>query len=301
MYDPAAGPDVEGRLTIGRGGETPGTLRNPTSVAVDGEGNVYVVDGANGRLQKFAPDGRLLKAVGGPEDGDIQFNQPGDVALDAEGNVYVADTWNHRVQKFDAELNFVTAWGGPTTSLLNPGPLDFWGPRGVAVDAEGNVWIVDTGTHRVRKFSPDGEPLATVGERGRGLGQFREPVGIAFDPTTGDFLVADAGNARIQRFDAALTPLAAYPIEAWQELHPANKPDLAVLPDGRILASDGPGGSVLLLDSEGIVVATLSAVREQALAFPRGLAYDAAGGFVFVSELTGDRVRRFPLTDFAVP
>ncbi len=300
IYDPSAGADIEGRLIIGRSGDAPGALANPSGVAVDGEGNLYVLDSGNARIQKFAPDGRPLKTTGDAGSGEGQFNQPADLAIDAEGDVYVIDTWNHRVQKFDADLTFITAWGGPTKDLVNPGDYEMWGPRSIAVDGDGNVWVVDTGTQRVRKFSPDGELLGTVGERGRGLGQFREPVGITFDPVTGDFLVADVGNARIQRFDSEMQAIAAYPIDAWSDLDPRNKPDLAALPDGRILASDPVHGRILLLDEAGSVIASLSSVSGEALAFPRGIAYDADGGFVITSEGAAGRVRRFPLSDFAL-
>lgn len=300
VYDTAAGPDIEGRLVIGRGGDAPGALSDPSGVAVDAGGNLYVADSGNNRIQKFAPDGRFLKAVGSGGSGEGEFNQPADLAVDAKGNVYVVDTWNHRVQKFDSELKFLAAWGKPTRDLVNPGDYEMWGPRSIAVDSEGNVLVVDTGTHRVRKFSPEGKLLATVGGRGKALGQFREPVGIASDPVTGNILVADTGNARIQRFDSRLRPVAAYPIEEWQDVDPTNKPDLAALGDGRFLASDPAHGRLLLLDSDGRVAATLAAVSGTELAFPRGVAYDASRGFVFASEGRANQVRRFPLSDFAL-
>ncbi len=300
IYDPSAAPDVEGRMTIGRSGDTPGALSDPAGVAIDAAGNLYVADSGNGRIQKFDADGRFLKAAGAAGSGEGEFNQPGDLALDADGNVYVTDTWNHRLQKFDADLNFIATWGGPTKDLVNPGDYEMWGPRSIAVDGDGNVWVVDTGTQRVRKFSPDGELLGSVGGRGDDLGQFREPVGITFDPASGDMLVADVGNARIQRIDAQLRPIAAYPIAEWRDMDPVNKPDLAALPDGRILASDPAHGRILLLGKDGRVAAVLTSVREEALAFPRGVAYDAVGEFVFASEGTADQVRRFPLSDFAL-
>jgi uncharacterized protein (TIGR03663 family) len=299
-YDAAAGPDVEGRLTIGHGGDAPGALSDPGGVAVDGLGNVYVADSGNARVQKFGPDGRFLKAVGAAGSGEGEFNQPADLALDALGNVYVLDTWNHRVQKFDSELNFVAAWGKAATSLISPGEDEMWGPRSIAVDWDGNVWVVDTGTNRIREFSPDGKPLASAGGQGGGPGEFREPVGIAIDAEARQILVADAGNARIQRFDAALRPIAQYAVKEWEDLEPTNKPDLAVLPDGRLLVSDPAHGRVLLMGTDGLVAASLDGVGGEALAAPRGIAFDEAGGFVFVSESTAGRVRRFPLSDFAL-
>ncbi|TET98316.1 MAG: hypothetical protein E3J29_03780, partial [Dehalococcoidia bacterium] len=299
IYDPAAAPDVEGRLIIGWGGDAPGTFSDPTGLAVDGEGNLYVLDSGNGRIQKFSPGGVFRKAPGTTGGGEGEFNQAADLALDAQGNVYVVDTWNHRVQKFDGDLNFIAAWGKPTRDLLNPGDDEMWGPRSIATDGQGNVWVVDTGTHRVRKFSPDGGLLGTLGGWGTDLGQFREPVGITFDPTQGHILVADAGNARIQRLDTELHPIVAYPIQEWEDLDPLNKPDLAALPDGRILASDPAHGRILLLDNAGQVVVALSSVGGTPLAFPHGIGYDAARQFVFVSEGTANHVRRFPLSDFA--
>ncbi len=298
IYDPTAGPDIEGRVIIGPGGDAPATFSDPSGLAVDSDGNLYVLDSGNDRIQKFSSENRFLKETGTAGGGEGEFNQPADLALDAQGNIYVVDTWNHRVQKFDADLNFVATWGKATRDLLNPGDDEMWGPRSIAVDGEGDVWVVDTGTHRVRKFSPDGELLGTVGGWGTGLGQFREPVGIAFDGTLGHMLIADAGNARIQRLDGELTPIAGYPIQEWEDLDPANKPDLAALPDGRILASDPAHGRILLLNEVGRVVAALNSVGGMPLAFPHGVAYDAERQFVFVSEGAANQVRRFPLSDF---
>ncbi len=112
--------------------------------------------------------------------------------------------------------------------------------------------------------------------------------------------MADAGNARIQRIDSEMNAVAAYPVEEWQDLDPANRPDLEALPDGRLLVGDPAHGRILLLGRTGRVVAALDAVLGEPLAYPRGLAYDAGGEFVFASEGTADRVRRFPLSDFAL-
>jgi hypothetical protein len=171
-------PDEEGRLTIGGYGAAQGQFIKPAGLAVDQEGNLYVADSGNHRVQKFDVDGLFLAEVGGAGSGNGQFNEPWGVAVDAQGNVYVADTWNHRIQKFDKALKYVTQWGSPASDLKNPRPTDFWGPRDVTVDAQGNVWVADTGTSRVLKFDANGTYLATLGGPGSETGKLSEPVGV---------------------------------------------------------------------------------------------------------------------------
>jgi DNA-binding beta-propeller fold protein YncE len=274
-------------------------MLSPVGVALDGQGAIYVADSGNGRIQRFDARGSPAGSVGAPGPEPGQFNQPSDMAVDGAGNVYVADTWNHRIQKFGPDLALITTWGGPTGDLINPPPDRFWGPRGIAVDGEANVWVTDTGTHRVRKFAPDGTPLGSWGSRGRQPGQFQEPVGIAAG-ADGSIYVADAGNARIQKFDASFTFVAEYAINEWTDRDGRNKPYLSVLPDGRLLATDAPHGRLLLIDAAGAVQARLDTVAGVPLFLPVGVAFDAEHGFVYVTDALAGHIRRFPLTDFAL-
>ena len=215
--------DIEGRYIIGRLGAQPGEMDLPLGLALDVGGNVYVVDSGNSRIQKFDPRGRPLGAVGTAGTALGQFNQPSDVAVDAVGNVYVADTWNHRIQKFAPDLTPILAWGQPTGDLINPAPDKFWAPRGVAIDHRGNILVADTGTNRIRRYTPDGAHLGDFGRRGKEAGEFQDPTGIAVG-SDGAIYVAEAGNARIQKFDVSGRSLATWPIEDWSERSLRNKP-----------------------------------------------------------------------------
>ena len=69
-------------------------------LAIDGDGNVYVADWENDRIQVFDPQGRFLRKWGEEGDGDGEFLHPIGLAIDGDGNVYVAEDENHRIQVF---------------------------------------------------------------------------------------------------------------------------------------------------------------------------------------------------------
>ena len=308
-YEPSTGPivsppleppkaDEKGRLTIGGYGAAEGLFIKPAGLAVDQDGNLYVADSGNNRIQKFGPDGVFLAQVGSFGSGNGQFNEPWGLALDAQGNLYVADTWNHRIQKFDKGLKYVTQWGTPATDLKKPKPTDFWGPRDVTVDTQGNVWVADTGTSRVLKFDANGTYLATLGGPGTETGKLSEPVGVEV-AANGDIYVADAWNARIQKFDKDLKELAAFPVPGWLANDPATKPYLALLPNGDIITSDPVRQRVLRLQPDGRIAATYDGTDKIALAGPTGLAL--SGDMLFISSRDTNIVLRVPLTDLAGP
>ena len=286
--------DEQGRLTIGGYGAAQGLFIKPAGLAVDQDGNLYVADSGNNRVQKFDRDGRFLAQVGGPGAGNGQFNEPWGLALDAQGDLYVADTWNHRIQKFNKDLQYVTQWGKPASDLDNPTPFVFWGPRDVAVDAQGNVWVADTGTSRVIKFDPNGTNLATLGGPGSEAGKLREPVGIDI-AANGDVYVADAWNGRIQRFDKDLKPAGAFPVPGWTANDPTTKPYLALLPEGDIITSDPTHQRVLRFQPDGRIVAMYEGADQNVLAGPTGLAL--SGDMLYISNSAINMVRRIPLSD----
>jgi len=304
-YTPSTGPivsppleppkaDEGGRLTIGGYGAAQGLFIRPAGLAVDQEGNVFVADSGNHRVQKFDRDGLFLAQVGGLGSGNGQFNEPWGVALDAQGNLYVADTWNHRIQKFNKDLQYVTQWGKPTSDLTNPRPTDFWGPRDVTVDAQGNVWVADTGTSRVLKFDANGTYLATLGGPGSEAGKLSEPVGIEI-AANGDIYVADAWNSRIQKFDKDLKPVTSFPLPGWVRSDPTTKPYLVLLPNGDIIASEPASQRVLLLEPDGRIAKTYEGTDKVALAGPTGLV--VSEDMLFISSRDTNIVLRVPLSD----
>ncbi len=212
-------PDGGGPLVPGDG-----QFDGPTDVAVDAAGNVYVVDSGNHRIQKFDPNGKFLAKWGTRGSGPGQFEAPKSIALDSTGKfAYVVDQGNHRIQKFDvtrSPVQFVLQWGSqcnltvtpPTGRCVDPdgaGPLQvgdgqFFEPQAVAVDRAGNIYVSDTGNHRIQKFDADGKFLLKWGRNGLAAGQFDAPRGLAFS-SQGNVLVIDQNNHRVQEFELSGT------------------------------------------------------------------------------------------------
>jgi uncharacterized protein (TIGR03663 family) len=304
--------DLFAEQVWGEIGVGPGQFNHPRGVAVGPGSEVYVVDSDNFRVQVFDASGAFLREWGsqcnladghgcvdpdgaGPlAYGDGQFQEPWGIAVDGEGRVYVADTWNHRVQVFDASGAFLAKWGrfGQVDGAVG-GEAFFWGPRDVAVDEAGRVFVTDTGNKRVMVFDADGRFLHQWGGGGVIPGSFEEPVGLALD-AEGNLYVADTWNGRVQVFDGDYVFLREWPVEAWYGESVVNKPFLAVDGQGRVYVTDPEGYRVIVFDGAGELVATfgLYGLDTGSFTLPTGIAVDGDGN-ICVTDTDGQRVMRF--------
>jgi len=187
-------------------------VRGPRGVCLSRGGTLYAVDTGNGRVSRL---------VAGVETVAAQLNAPEACALDAFGNLYIAETGGHRVRKLSAAGQLTTVAGtGDAGSQGDEGPANaarIAFPRGVAVDDSGNLYIADTGGHRIRLVTPDGmiHTIAGTGDAGfAGDGgaaagaRLNGPAGLLVD-NAGAIYFADSGNDRVRRLvpDIALLVL----------------------------------------------------------------------------------------------
>lgn len=281
---------------IGLGPAPEDALRDPKNLAIAPDGSIYVVDGVGSRVVRFGASGEVLARWGTLGNGPGQFREPWGIAVDGKGDVYVADTWNHRIQKFDANGRFLSQWGAFVDVQNRPGgtPGGFYGPRGIAVDVQGNILVVDTGNERVQRFAPDGTFIAQYGSYGADEGQFVEPVGIGVD-AQGSVYVADSWNRRIQKFDADMRFLQAWEMPSWGSDSVINKPFLAVDPMGAVVVTDPEWHRVVRFSAQGTIEAVWGkyGTDESSLNVPLGVALDRDGN-VYVADAGNRRVVVYP-------
>ena len=261
-----------------------GQFDEPRAMGVDGNGNLYVVDSKNNRIQKFGADGTHLLTWGGEGDAPGKFKDPCGIAVTAGGTVYVADTWNHRIQKFDADGKFILEWRAEKS---------FWGPRGVAVAPDGEtVYVTDTGNKRVVRFDAIGKELGAWGRDGSKPGEFIEPVGIVVDRHA-QVYVADTGNKRIQVFDPDGKALREFIAYGWDEFY--TEPYLALLGDD-LLTTDSYNHRAARYSAEGKYGYAWgkSGADKGAFNRPIGIAADAQG-MVYVADTMNNRIQKFEL------
>ena len=181
------------RRVIGslKGGE--GFFKRPTGIAIDPETqNIYVTDTLRDRVYVLDNKGLVLRTIGRRGVGDGEFNTPTEVSI-KNGIVAVVDAMNFRVQLFDREGTFkgaIGAVGDPTSGIFRP--------KGIAVDSEDHVYLVESQSGLVQVFDREGHLLYYFGN-GTGFGRFQLPAGLFIDG--GDRVyVVDSYNHRVQVF-----------------------------------------------------------------------------------------------------
>ena len=261
---------------------------NPNGIAVDKDGNMYVADTSNHRIQKLASDGTFQKTWGSLGTSDGQFQYPAGIAVDATGNVYVADSSNDRIQKFASDGTFQKTWGSSGTS-----DGQFKRPVGIAVDATGNVYVADSTNHRIQKFASDGTFQKTWGSSGTSDGQFDQPVGIAVD-ATGNVYVADKNNHRIQKFASDGTFQKTWGSLGMSDSQFRDPFGIVIDATGNVYVADSSNHRIQKFASDGTFQKTLgsSDTSDGQFKRPAGIAVDATGN-MYVADSYNHRIQKF--------
>ena len=297
--------DTSGKITtiagtgssgfLGDGAEaTKAQFSSPIALTLDKSNNIYVSDYFNHRIRRISSSGTITTYAGSDKSGfagdgsaatSAQLFHPRGITIDSDGNLYLADLFNKRIRRIVSS--------GTISTLAGNGIFQFGGeggsarnaqmnqPSGAAYDPQGNLFIVDTANHRVRKVNPDGVITTVMGDGTASANQLSYPSAVAIDPS-GNVLIADTGNNRIRQIDSSgvvsnltITPALRGPA------------GLATDADGNLYIADTGNNVVLRRSKAGEVTTMISA--SSGLNAPYGLALDTNGN-LFVADLYNQRV-----------
>lgn len=267
-------------------------------MAIDSANNIYVADGSI-NWRKFNNAGTLLFS------GD-SFQYVYGITIDAgRGLIYTSSALgNNDIQKFRVS-------DGALLGRFGQGSVNQ--PRGIATDSSGNLYVVEAGANRVRKFAPSPTfhqsfvlptVLAQWGSQGSGDGQFNTPWGIAVD-ASGNVYVTDHSNHRVQKFSSSgvfVSKWGSFGTADGQFNGPTN---VAVDSAGRVYVSDSGNNRIQVFSGSGAFVAKFGTAGsgDGQFSSPRGIVVDSAGN-IYVADNGNNRVQKFsaiPIPDNVPP
>lgn len=320
------------------GQATASKLNRPQGITSDTSGNIYIADRDNHRIRKISTSGIITTIAGsgatglglGSFSGDsgqatvAKLNSPTGVSLDTSGNIYIADKSNNRIRKISTS--------GVITTIAGTGTASFSGddgqatsatlnlPSGVENDIYGNLYIVDSGNHRIRKVDSSGVITTIAGTGTSGFSgdggqataaKLNAPLNI-YASRDGFLFISDTNNQRIRKIDlsgvittiAGSSSVASFSGDNGQataaKLNFPNSIDFDGM--GNMYIVDSGNHRVRKVDSSGIITTIAGSATSGSsgdggqatlatLNSPSSLTFDLLGNF-YISDFANDRVRK---------
>ena len=274
-------PAITHSANFGSYGSADGQFKTAADAVADPQGNLWVLDRGNGRIQKFNLDGQFVSKFGSPGSAEGKIESAGAIALDAAGNVLVAESG--RVQKFSPQGQLLAKFGswGSGEGQINL-------TNGITVGIDGSVWVSDLAS--VQRFTAGGQFIERVGASGTGA--IVGPQSLDTAPN-GDVVVADAEADKIKVFNKEGDFVRQFGSAGSGPGQFMNATEVDVDADGNIWVADSQADRVELFNADGDFIAQFGSLGTGTQQFQlnnfTGLAADGRGR-VWVADTENSRV-----------
>ncbi len=273
-------------FAFGEKGDLPAQFNHPRGVSSDANGNIYVIDTGNNRVQKFNSRGQLLSFIGGFGWEKEQFQMPLDIFVYNSLDIYIADYQNSRIERYDKDLNWITSY----YSNENWEPkYQFEFPRSVCLSLHGDFFVVDSQNERITKLNASFEPEVTFGDFDWGQGVLRDPSHV-FVSTDDIVYVTDSDAGKIMVYD-----YYGNFIKTIGDSLLKTPKGLCVNEEGHIFVADTELNRVFAFDKEGRLLLQLGSLGAKFGAFFEPYDVDVRRNKLFVADASNHRIQVFEL------
>jgi RHS repeat-associated protein len=284
------------RTTFGSYGSGNGQFSSPGGMVFDKEGDLWVTDTENNRVEEFSSGGTFIRQFGTAGTGNGQFKKPTGITIDGSGNIWVVDTGNNRIEEFTSTGTYVTRFG-----LSGEGKqygAYFNAPTGIVYSPVNSLlYVADSGNNMIRAFNLYGTIQFRIGPvsgaAGTEPGHFTKPEGVTVDPA-GDVWVADTGNSRVQEFSSTGTFIRQFGSAGSGEEYLHSPKGITIGPEGNVFVADTARGRVVAYSAAGVRQYQFGSTGSglQNMKTPAALAFDSSSN-AFVLDTGNNRVEKW--------
>jgi DNA-binding beta-propeller fold protein YncE len=286
-----------------------GEFDRPRGIAVDSNGNVYVADSGNNRIQKFNSTGIFLDKWGERGNGEGQFINPIHIAIDSNNDIYVTEDLTGiisprplrtRIQKFTRTGVFIKQWG----ELAGTGDGEFFQPRGIAVESDDDILVVDSQNFRIQKFTNDGQFIRKWGryepgdDRNWHLGS---PIDIAVDSNDDNYVIdahTRAEHYLVKKFDRGGNFIRKWGLHGTGDGEFNRPEEIATFSGNSLLVVDSQNHRIQEFSRDGVFITKWGSPGQ--FQAPTGVAINKIDDMHYISDTGNHRVQRYHW-DPAVP
>lgn len=273
-------------LQFGSMGSNDGQFHLPSLLCCNKNGDIYVSDTDNHRIQRFDSDGNHLLTFGSYGDFKGSFKRPHGILCDEHNNIFVCDLLNHRIQKFNSEGNHIMSFGkhGDKERYFDK-------PIGICQDPGGFLYITEVGNHRIQKFTVDGQFILSFGKKGEDNGNFNQPVTSCFYNDM--ILVGEMTSDRIQIFDTKGAFVKSFKYSNGTIPKLQGTANISVDNEGRFFISEFWNNRMYVFSKDLHLITSIGSTENYKTFFNGLSGVTFAGNYVFLCDHFNHRIHRF--------